>query len=113
MGTQNLLILFCPTLSLTPPFLRQLIDHHSTLFVDTRQSAVAAPKLPARPISTVEEMLAPTVLTEDQPALTLLTTAHTATNPSPRVSPRFSTPIADLFARTEPITLMLREKPPT
>ncbi len=110
MTLSNLLMVFCPSLSLTPPFLRQLIENHSTLFVDTTGASV--PKLPPRPLAT-REIIAPIAQEHKSITLSAYPDSRSVSAPPLHTSPKFSTPIADLFARTGPITLTLRDKPAT
>jgi hypothetical protein len=108
MTLSNLLMVFCPSLSLTPPFLRQLIQNHSTLFIDT--STAPAPQLPPRPSNT-QEILAPIAQEQRRSILLSKPDSRSVSTPPTQTSLRYSTPIADRFARTGPITLTLRDKP--
>ncbi len=98
MTLGNLLMVLCPSLSLTPTFLRQLVDHHGSLFT-------------LEPLAEVPEG---TTIGEPAPRATLaLGAASDRLAPAVAVmdGPKFSTPIADRFARTGPIELSLRDKP--
>lgn len=76
MSLQNLLLVFCPTVNLSPNFLKLIVERHSELF------RVAGP--------------------DSEPTMQTVTISSDS-------STRFGTPIADKFARTQPIELSLRD----
>lgn len=76
MSLQNLLLVFCPTVNLSPGFLKLIVERHTELFGATVEA----------PSQTVTQTV-------------------TVTEPNSR----FGTPIADKFARSQPIELSLRD----
>lgn len=146
MTLQNLLMVFCPSLNLSPPFLRYLAENNASLFrhpdIRMTQSNSFGPRnCPQTIITPSSPMTSPskhdgsplhtaTHSPRGHSSITSSPSTQSAHKSQPRISkitipeafaapsssdhsdtPRFSTPIADRFARTGPVDIILRDKP--
>ena len=135
MTMQNLLMVFCPSLNLSPPFLRYLAENHSMLFREGDASHTPINNIIVTSPS-IASMTSPKSSQHDHnddvndgQANQSVPTSPTSVKDRPKISipeaflhgqdlsansqsHRFSTPIADRFARGGPIEIQLRGKPP-
>jgi hypothetical protein len=136
MTMQNLLMVFCPSLNLSPPFMRYLVENRSALFRDadvpisTPRSSiilnspivpvVVIPPSPAplgpskadnitrtRPISQDASVVPP----QNRSKINIPEAFTNETEQAGSMDKKFSTPIADKFARTGPVEINLRDTP--
>jgi hypothetical protein len=133
MTMQNLLMVFCPSLNLSPPFLRYLAENHATLFKVTasdsetvRHSKTIIVTSPS--VTSMRSVRSPSPVHLDNDNDDSQQTDQSLTSPSsdtgrskikiPNIftqdldssaAQKFSTPIADRFAREGPVEIKLRE----
>lgn len=115
MTIQNLLTVFSPSLKISMTFLKVLVENHERIFKDE------APTLADRRGADKQLSLLPDlVITSDQDEQTPskpnsldvpAAAKDRAPSPAPSERARFSTPIADKFARTGPVIISFREPP--
>lgn len=109
MSLQNLLLVFCPTVNLSPGFLKVLVEGFDELFrasaipsTPSHQQAAedTAPSIPATLVRKTKTMAEAKADASTDSTNTILSSS----------SAKFKTPIADKFARTQPIQLSLRDR---
>lgn len=71
MGIPNLLLVLCPSICLSPPFLRLLIEHSAELFESLPQpepapASAPSPPLPPRPTATPTRAAPPSIVTDSE-----------------------------------------------
>lgn len=116
MTIQNLLTVFSPSLKISMTFLKLLVEHHESIFkdevpslADRRGKNEQLSLLPDLLItSDADEQLSSKANSLDVPAIR----EERVPSPAPSERARFSTPIADKFARTGPVIISFREPPP-
>jgi len=131
MKMQNLLMVFCPSLNLSPPFLKYLCENHEMLFTKAESDDVRHSKTIIVTSPSIASIKSPR---SSNPGDRIDNdhehdrSRHTSpTSPSsnlirPKIkipdafmpgqeSQRFSTPIADKFARVGPVEIKLRDEP--
>ncbi|KAJ9094686.1 hypothetical protein QFC21_005843 [Naganishia friedmannii] len=138
MTIQNLLTVFSPSLKISMTFLKLLVEHHDSIFINEEKPATLADRRGNdKRLSLMPDIL----LTRDRDSISSplgestkvnaidpprsssdhhddgTSTSHSTSNNTLQPSPvsdkgRFSTPIADKFARSGPVNISFREPSP-
>ena len=131
MKMQNLLMVFCPSLNLSPPFLKYLCENHEMLFTKAESDGIRHSKtivVTSPSIASIQSPRSPSPVhrsyndNEHDRARQISPTSPSSNAARPKIkipdafmqgqeSQRFSTPIADKFARVGPVEIKLRDEP--